>query len=53
MKETKSRLKSTNEICEEANKINHELHHKGQPRLTIWAYIWDNFKKEFKIIFRF
>lgn len=41
------------QMCEKANEINHNLKHKELPRLTFWAYIWENFKKEFKIIFRF
>lgn len=53
MEEAKLRLKTPGETCTRANEIDNGLHHKEQPRLTIWAYIWENFKKEFKIIFRF
>lgn len=46
-------IKTPEETCARANNIDHGLRHKEQPRLTLWAYIWENFKKEFKIIFRF
>ena len=47
------RLRTPEETCARANNIDHGLRHKEQPRLTLWAYIWENFKKEFKIVFRF
>lgn len=46
-------IKTPEEMCARANEIDNGLHHKEMPRLTFWAYIWENFKKEFKIIFRF
>lgn len=45
-------IKTPQEMANKANKINHNLSHKEMPRITIWAYIWENFRKEFKIIFR-
>ena len=46
-------IKTPQEMADKANKIDHKLKHKELPRLTFWAYIWENFKKEFKIIFKF
>lgn len=53
MEEVQIRLKTPEDVSQQANEIDNSLHHKEMPRLTLWAYIWENFKKEFKIIFRF
>ena len=49
----KINLTTQQEICDKANKVNYGLKHKEKPRLTFFAYVWENFKKEFKLIFRF
>ena len=46
-------IKTPEEVSQQANEIDNGLHYKELPRLMLWAYIWENFKKEFKIIFRF
>jgi hypothetical protein len=42
------RLTTQKELCEKANQIDYGLRHKER-HVTVWAYIWENFKKEFKI----
>ena len=48
----KIKIKTPEEVSQQANEIDNGLHHKELPRLMLWAYIWENFKKEFKIIFK-
>ena len=52
LQEVEIELKTQKEMSDEANKVNHNLRHKELPRLTFWAYIWENFKKEFRIILK-
>lgn len=47
------KIKTPEEVSARVNEIDNGFHNKEQPRLTIWAYIWENFKKEFKIVFKF
>ena len=42
------KLTTPQELCDKANKIDYGLRHK-EKRVTVWAYVWENFKKEFKI----
>ena len=53
LENVKLHITTQEEVCKKANKINNGLSHKEQPRLTFFAYVWENFKKEFKLIFRF
>ena len=46
------KIKTPEEVSQQANEVDNGLHHKELPRLMLWAYIWENFKKEFKIIFK-
>ena len=41
------------ELLEKANSVDYGLHHKEKPRISFWCYVWENFKKEFKVILRF
>ncbi len=44
----KIKLTTQEELCDKANEVDYGLRHK-EKRLSCWFYLWENFKREFKI----
>lgn len=46
------KLKTSQEMADNANKIDYGLHN-DEHRISLWVYILDKIRKEFKLTFKF